>query len=156
MTNRGMSPAAIAARRERVRRLLLKDPTLTTAVVQERTMAGDDMVRAVRRELAAGTPKPAPVRARVQVLEAEVARLGDRVAVLEGPARPALVVIDAGELIRARQAAGWTREQLSEWLDVSRQTLWRWEKRKTPCQGDNALKVHALFVRRGAEPPALR
>jgi hypothetical protein len=46
-----MSREAIEARRQRVRELLEKYPDMSTSVIQQRTGAGDDIVRRIRAQM---------------------------------------------------------------------------------------------------------
>lgn len=159
MSHRSMSREAIAARYERVRQILLKEPDLPRRTIEERTGCNEKVIAKVRKELAAekvvgGTV--APERAtRLRILEHRVADLGERVARLEGP-RDDMVSIDAAELRRARLAAGWTMARTAELCDVAESTWCRWESRKQGCRGEAALRVYQAFNGRGADPPALR
>lgn len=51
MTHRFMSKAAIEARQQRVRELLEKYPDMPTSVLQQRTGAGDDIIRRIRLQM---------------------------------------------------------------------------------------------------------
>jgi hypothetical protein len=51
VTHRFMSREAIEARRQRVRELLEKYPDMSTSVIQQRTGAGDDIVRRIRAQM---------------------------------------------------------------------------------------------------------
>lgn len=159
MSHRSMSREAIAARYERVRQILLKEPDLPRRTIEERTGCNEKVIAKVRKELAAervvdGTV--APQRAtRLRTLEQQVATLGDRVARLEGPPG-GMVGVDGEELRRVRLAAGWTMARAAELAGCAESTWCRWENRQQGCRGDAAMRVYQAFVARGAEPPALR
>jgi len=158
-SHRSMSREAIAARYERVRQILLKEPDLPRRIIEERTGCNEKVVAKVRREMAAEKRldgAAAPQRAtRLRTLEQQMADLGDRVTRLEGP-RSGMVDIDAEELRRVRLAAGWTMARASELCRVAESTWCRWENRQQACRGDTAVRVHEAFISVGVEPPALR
>lgn len=51
MTHRFMSKEAIEARQKRVRELLEKYPDMPTSVIQQRTGAGDEVVRRIKAKM---------------------------------------------------------------------------------------------------------
>ncbi len=51
MTHRFMTKEAIEARQKRVRELLEKYPDMPTGIIQQRTGAGDDIVRRIRAQM---------------------------------------------------------------------------------------------------------
>ena len=152
-SHRSMSREAIAARYERVRQILLKEPDLPRCIIEERTGCNGKVITQVLREIADEKRLNVPVvpkRAmRLHTLEQQVAALGDRVTRLEGPSS-GMVCIDGEELRRVRRASGWTMAKMSELVGVNASTWCNWERGQYRCRGDTALRVleklHALGV----------
>lgn len=64
------------------------------------------------------------------------------------------IVMTAPELRRARKRLGLQREELALKLNVTAQTVWRWEKGQTRMQGAAAELVRRLLEDKHAQDSA--
>jgi hypothetical protein len=147
--HRRMSREAIAARDEHVRRLLVADPDLSTEVLCARTGASDKAVWRVRREVKAGTT----TAKRLDGLEAEVAALSKRIALIEGEPEHEL---RPPVFVAARRIGGWTMAKASEKVGVAESTWCRWERGEYRCRGDTALRIIEKLRALGVALPAVQ